>query len=34
VNSLPQTFSKTSTFDMPPTKATVLGAALQPLDTN
>jgi hypothetical protein len=28
------TFGKASTFDMPPKKATVLGAALQPLDTN
>jgi hypothetical protein len=28
------TFSKASTFDMPPKKATVPGAALQPLDTN
>jgi hypothetical protein len=34
VNSLPQTFGKTSTFDMPPKKAMVPGAALQPLDTN
>jgi hypothetical protein len=34
VNSLPQTFGKASTFDMPPKKAMVLGAALQPLDTN
>jgi hypothetical protein len=34
VNSLPQTFGKASTFDMPPKKATVPGAALQPLDTN
>jgi hypothetical protein len=34
VNSLPQTFGKTSTFDMPPKKATVLRASLQPLDTN
>jgi hypothetical protein len=28
------TFGKASTFDMPPKKATVPGAALQPLDTN
>jgi hypothetical protein len=28
------TFGKASTFDMLPKKATVLGAALQPLDTN
>jgi hypothetical protein len=28
------TFDKASTFDMPPKKATVPGAALQPLDTN
>jgi hypothetical protein len=34
MNSLPQTFGKTSTFDMPSKKATMLGAALQPLDTN
>jgi hypothetical protein len=34
VNSLPQTFGKASTFDMLPKKATVPGAALQPLDTN
>jgi hypothetical protein len=34
MNSLPQTFGKTSTFDMTPKKATVPGAALQPLDTN
>jgi hypothetical protein len=27
-------FGKASTFDMPPKKETVLGAALQPLDTN
>jgi hypothetical protein len=28
------TFGRTSIFDMPPKKATMLGAALQPLDTN
>jgi hypothetical protein len=28
------TFGKASTFDIPPKKATVPGAALQPLDTN
>jgi hypothetical protein len=28
------TFGKAATFDMPPKKATVPGAALQPLDTN
>jgi hypothetical protein len=34
MNSLPQTFGKASTFDMPLKKAMVPGAALQPLDTN
>jgi hypothetical protein len=28
------TFGRSSIFDMPPKKATVPGAALQPLDTN
>jgi hypothetical protein len=32
VNSLPQ--PSEATFDMPPKKTTVPGAALQPLDTN